>query len=215
VIPHARPTFKRKLRDAFTQHLLLKFAALFFALVLWLVVSAEEPTEEVMGVRFEPSLDSGVVIDGAVPNVRALVLGRGREILKLYSAAPVIHRRVRSGLRDSIRVELGPADVDLPAGVTAAVRDVRPRVVTLRLRRVAPVLPSDTATDVDQTPGSFDSARAAGADSTSRDSLTDSTAGGDVRRIPAQESSTPGMRRAARSSSTAPISRTDSAPRRP
>ena len=211
MIPHARPTLKRKLRDAFTQHLLLKFAAVFFALVLWLVVSAEEPTEEVMGVRFEPALDSGVVISGETPDVRVLVLGRGREILKLYNAAPVIHRRVRSGLRDSVRVELGPADVDLPAGVTAAVRDVRPRVVTLRLRRVAPLLASDTATDIDSAPAGFDSTRAARADSVSRDSLTDSTAGDDVRRIPAQVPAGAGARRSARSSA----GRTDSAVRHP
>jgi len=211
-MPHARPTFKRKLRDAFTERLLLKFAALFFALVLWLVVSAEEPTEEVLGVRFEPALDSGVVISGEVPNVRALVLGRGREILKLYNAAPVIHRRVRSGLRDSVRVELGPADVDLPAGVTAAVRDVRPRVVTLKLRRVVPLVSSDTTADVDPTAASADSA---GPDSASRDSLTDSTAGADVRRIPGSQSSAQSARRAGRSSTNASIVRTDSAPRRP
>ena len=212
-MPHARPTFKRKLRDAFTERLLLKFAALFFALVLWLVVSAEEPTEEVLGVRFEPALDSGVVISGEMPNVRALVLGRGREILKLYNAAPVIHRRVRSGLRDSVRLELGPADVDLPAGVTAAVRDVRPRVVTLKLRRVVPLVSSDTATDVDPT--SADSAQAARLDSASRDSLTDSTAGADVRRIPGSQSSAQGARRAGRSSTNASILRVDSARRRP
>jgi hypothetical protein len=213
-MPHARPTFKRKLRDAFTERLLLKFAALFFALVLWLVVSAEEPTEEVLGVRFEPALDSGVVISGDVPNVRALVLGRGREILKLYNAAPVIHRRVRSGLRDSVRLELGPADVDLPAGVTAAVRDVRPRVVMLKLRRVVPLVSSDTVTDVDPTT-SADSAQVAGPDSASRDSLTDSTAGADVRRIPGSQSSAQGARRAGRSSTNASILRVDSAPRRP
>ena len=210
-MPHARPTFKRKLRDAFTERLLLKFAALFFALVLWLVVSAEEPTEEVLGVRFEPALDSGVVISGDMPNVRALVLGRGREILKLYNAAPVIHRRVRSGLRDSVRLELGPADVDLPAGVTAAVRDVRPRVVTLKLRRVVPLVSSDTTADVDPTA----SADSAGPDSASRDSLTDSTAGADVRRIPGSQSSAQSARRAGRSSTNASIVRTDSAPRRP
>ena len=214
-MPHARPTFKRKLRDAFTERLLLKFAALFFALVLWLVVSAEEPTEEVLGVRFEPALDSGVVISGDMPNVRALVLGRGREILKLYNAAPVIHRRVRSGLRDSVRLELGPADVDLPAGVTAAVRDVRPRVVTLKLRRVVPLVSSDTATDVDPNASTDSSARVAGPDSTSRDTLTDSTAGADVRRIPGSQSSAQSARRAGRSSTNASIVRTDSAPRRP
>jgi hypothetical protein len=214
VIPHARPTIRRKLRDAFTQHLLLKSTALFFALVLWLVVSAEEPTEEVMAVRFEPALDSGVVISGEMPNVRALVLGRGREILKLYNAAPVIHRRVRSGLRDSVRVELGPADVDLPAGVSAAVRDVRPRVVTLQLRRVSPLLPSDTATGADPPTASADSAPAS-ADSASRDSLTDPTAGADVRHIPTPTPSGQSARRSAGASAVAPIPRLDSAPRRP
>jgi hypothetical protein len=151
VIPHGRPPLKRKLRDAFTQRIVLKLTAVFFALVLWLVVSAEEPTEEVITVRFQPALDSGVVLDGGAPNVSALVLGRGRELLKLYNAAPVIHRRVRSGLRDSVRIELVPADVDLPAGVNATIRDVRPRAVTIRLRRTTPLVPSDTAAAADST----------------------------------------------------------------
>lgn len=176
---HARPTFRRRLGTAFTEHLPLKLAAVFFALVLWLVVSAEEPTEEVVNVRFDPGLDSGVVLDGGAPLVRALVLGRGRELLKLYSATPVIHRRVRSGLRDSVRVELGPADVDLPAGVSAVVRDVRPRVVTLHLHRTLPLDASDTATDVDRASGDS----AAPTDTAARDTLADSTAGDDVRRI--------------------------------
>ena len=174
---------RRRISAAFTERLPLKFAAVFFAVVLWLVVSAEEPTEEIVTVRFEPALDSGVIIQGPLPDVRALVLGRGRDLLKLYNAAPVIHRRVRSGLRDSMRVELGPADIDLPAGVNATVRDVRPRVVTLRLRRLAPLPPADTASDVDSTPLPPDAPRATGPDSAARDTLTDSTAGPDVRRV--------------------------------
>ena len=198
MIPQPRLTFKRRLRDAFTEHLPLKIAAVFFALVLWLVVSAEEPTEEVIAVRFEPALDSGVVIDGEAPNVRALVLGRGRELLKLYSASPVIHRRVRSGVRDSIRIELGPADVDLPAGVSAAVRDVRPRVVTLKLRRITPVLPSDTATDVLPTALPADSNASATPDTAARDTLADSAAGPEVRRIETPAAATPTHRDSSR-----------------
>ena len=155
-------------RRAFTERLPLKAAALFFALVLWLVVSAEEPSEEVVNVRFTPALDSGVTIDGEPPQVRALVVGRGRELLKLYSAPPFIRRRIRSGLRDSVRVELGPADVDLPPGVTAAVRDVRPRVLTVRLRRPARPAAEDTATNAIPI-GSHDSLRPA--DSARRDSM--------------------------------------------
>ena len=181
MISHARSAVRRRIGAAFTEHLPLKLAAVFFALVLWLVVSAEEPTEEVVSVRFDPALDSGVVLDGGAPVVRALILGRGRDLLKLYSAAPVIHRRVRSGLRDSVRVELGPADVDLPSGVSAVVRDVRPRIVTLRMHRTLPLLESDTATDIERDPR--DSADNARADTAARDTLADSTAGDDVRRI--------------------------------
>ena len=156
--PTSRASWKRSLRSAFTDKLPLKAAAIFFAFVLWLVVSAEEPTEEVVPVRFSPALDSGVVMEGEAPSVRALVMGRGRELLKLYTAPPVIYRRIRSGLRDSVRVEIGPADVDLPAGVTASVRDVRPRVVTFRLRRTTPIAPTDTASDIIRTPVLVDSA---------------------------------------------------------
>ena len=156
--PNPRATWKRWLRAAFTEKLPLKAAAIFFAFVLWLVVSAEEPTEEVVPVRFSPTLDSGVVVEGEAPSVRALVMGRGRELLKLYTAPPVIYRRIRSGLRDSVRVEIGPADVDLPAGVTASVRDVQPRVVTFHLRRTTPIAPTDTASDIIRTPVLVDSA---------------------------------------------------------
>jgi hypothetical protein len=145
VTPTARHAARRSLRAALTERLPLKIAALFFAIVLWLVVSAEEPTEEIVPVRFAPALDSGMVVAGEVPAVRALVLGRGRELLKLYSAPPVIVRRIPGGVRDSVRLELGPADVDIPAGVAAVVRDVRPRVLTLRLERLAPVAPGDSA----------------------------------------------------------------------
>lgn len=145
--PTARNRMGRSLRAALTERLPLKLAALFFAIVLWLVVSAEEPTEEVIVVRFTPALDSGVVLVGELPTVRALVLGSGRELLKLYNAPPVIVRRIAGGgaARDSMRVELGPADVDLPAGVNAVVRDVRPRVVTLHVERAARAVADDSA----------------------------------------------------------------------
>jgi len=120
----------------FLERLPLKAAALFFALVLWMVVSAEEPTDEVIPIRFAPVVDSGVVIVGPLPTVRALILGRGRELLKLYNASPVIVRQIRGVADQTVTLDLGPADVDIPAGVNAVVRDVRPRHVTLQLRRV-------------------------------------------------------------------------------
>ncbi len=124
------------MRSAFSERLGLKAAALFFALVLWMVVNIEEPTDEIIPIRFAPVVDSGVVIVGPLPTVCALVLGKGRELLKLYNASPVIVRRVPGSESGTVTLELGPTDVDLPAGVSAVVRDVRPSVVTLELRRV-------------------------------------------------------------------------------
>jgi len=138
VNPQRRTRWQDTLRSAFVERLALKAAAIFFALVLWMVVSAEEPTDEVIPIRFAPVVDSGVVIVGPLPTVRALVLGRGRELLKLYTAAPVIVRHIQGNRAETVSLELGPADVDLPAGVNAVVRDVRPRHVTLRLRRIEP-----------------------------------------------------------------------------
>lgn len=150
--PQRRTRWQDALRSAFVERLALKAAAIFFALVLWMVVSAEEPTDEVIPIRFAPVVDSGVVIVGPLPTVRALVLGRGRELLKLYTAAPVIVRHIQGNRAETVSLELGPADVDLPAGVNAVVRDVRPRHVTLRLRRIEPeATPADSAI-ADSTP---------------------------------------------------------------
>jgi len=136
VNPHRKSRWQAAIRSAFVERLALKAAAIFFALVLWTVVSAEEPTEEVIPIRFAPMVDSGVVIVGQLPPVRALVLGRGRELLKLYNASPVIVRRIQGTSTGSVTLDLGPADVDLPAGVNAVVRDVRPQHLTLQLRHV-------------------------------------------------------------------------------
>ncbi|HWE40881.1 MAG TPA: hypothetical protein VG432_00115 [Gemmatimonadaceae bacterium] len=163
--PQRRTRWRDALRSAFAERLALKAAAIFFALVLWMVVSAEEPTDEVVPIRFAPVVDSGVVIVGPLPTVRALVLGRGRELLKLYTAAPVIVRHIQGNGAETVSLELGPADVDLPAGVNAVVRDVRPRHVTLRLRRVEQeVGPAGSAvgggTPAGDTPRPRDSANA-------------------------------------------------------
>jgi hypothetical protein len=136
VSPQRRTGWQAALHTAFVERLALKAAAIFFALVLWMVVSAEEPTDEVIPIRFAPVVDSGVMIVGPLPTVRALVLGRGHELLKLYTAPPVIVRHIQGSTAETVTLELGPADVDLPAGVSAVVRDVRPRHVTVQLRRV-------------------------------------------------------------------------------
>jgi hypothetical protein len=129
-----RATFRRRLVAATTERLPYKAAALFLAMVLWLVVSAEEPTEDLVPVRLALVLDSGLTLVDPPPLVRALVVGRGRELLKLYAAEPVIRRVLPAGVPDTVRFELRPSDVDIPSGVEARVSDVQPRVVTLHFQ---------------------------------------------------------------------------------
>ena len=62
----------------------------------------------------------------------------------------MIVRHIQGNSSETVTLELGPADVDLPAGVSAVVRDVRPRRVTIRLRRVEPLpAPADSAAPSD------------------------------------------------------------------
>jgi hypothetical protein len=124
-------SLQRTLRAALTERLGYKAAALFFAVVLWLVVSAEEPSEELVPVRLEAAFDSGRVMTSQRPVIRALVAGRARDLIKLYDTPPVVRRIITDDAPDSVGVDLRPTDVYLPPDVDAIVRDVQPRSVVL------------------------------------------------------------------------------------
>jgi hypothetical protein len=140
--PRPATPFRRQVTAAFTERLGLKAAAIFFACVLWLVVGAAEPTEELVPVRFAPALDPTLELQNSPPQVRALVIGRGRELLKLYSEPPVVRRTLTGDVPDTVTLELRPIDVDIPPGIDAIVRDVRPRRISLQFApRVTRTLP--------------------------------------------------------------------------
>ena len=137
---------KRRLSEmfvaAFTERLPQKVAALFFALVLWAAVRSEEPVERLIPVRvaFQLETDSGDAVPERVPVVSARVVGRARDLVKLASTPPEVRRSVEVRALDTVRLELRPSDVELPAGVQAVVREVRPHWVT-----VVPVIPGQAA----------------------------------------------------------------------
>lgn len=132
-----------KLRlSSFSDHLGLKTAAVFLAVVLWFVVNAKEPDVELIPVRFVPVLDSSLVLRDPVPAVQALIVGPPRELLKLNTSLPTIRRQISADAPDTLVIDLRPEDVALPPGVEAVVREIEPRSVTLRFestvrRRVA------------------------------------------------------------------------------
>lgn len=147
--PTARAARSRRLAArllaAATEHLPLKLAALFLSLLLWVVVSAEETTEELLPVQLSVGTDSLLSLRGRPPTVRALVVGRVRDILELSGNPLVVRRIFDARTPDAVALELRPSDVEVPDGVEVRVRDVQPRTVVLRFdvttERLVPVRP--------------------------------------------------------------------------
>lgn len=121
----------------------LKLAALVLSLVIWLVISSREPSEEVVTVRFAPEMDSSLRLISQPPTLRALVIGRGRELIKLYSTPVTYRPRFGPNVADTVQLTVSPAEIEVPPGVAILVRDIRPRTFEVRfaatLRKIVPV----------------------------------------------------------------------------
>jgi YbbR domain-containing protein len=128
---HSIP-WRRRVASAFTDRLALKASAVLLAIVLWFVVGAREPREEYAPVQFTPRLDSTLVLRDPPPPIRAHVLGRPSEILKLATQPLVIRRPIASDAPDTLVLALRPGDVEVPLGIDVIVREVYPQSVTLR-----------------------------------------------------------------------------------
>jgi YbbR domain-containing protein len=149
--PALRPqsALQRRLRAAFTVRLGLKATAVFIAVVLWFVINAKEPQLQLVPVRFTPVLDSSLVLRDPVPPLQAIVAGSPKELIKLTSNVPRIHRQITADSPDTLVIDLRPDDVTLPDGVDAVVRDVQPRSVTLRFESMSSrKVPVRSAVDV-------------------------------------------------------------------
>jgi hypothetical protein len=123
---------QRRVIAALTQNLLLKATAVFLAVVLWFVVNAKEPQVMIVPVRFTPVLDSSLVLRETLPPLQAIVAGSPKELIKLSTNPPVVHRQITADAPDTLVLDLRSSDVNLPEGVDAVVRDVEPHSVTLR-----------------------------------------------------------------------------------
>ena len=129
--------WRQRIKSAVSERLALKASAILLALVLWFVVAARQPTEEVATVRFAPVLDSALVLRDPAPVIRALVLGRPSEIVKLANTPLTIRRPIASDVPDTLVLPLRTSDVDVPDGVQVLVRDVQPASLMLRFEPTA------------------------------------------------------------------------------
>jgi YbbR domain-containing protein len=121
-----------------TTHWKLKLASLALAVLLWVVVSAEQETTQWIPVRVEPVLrDPDFVLTGGVhpATVRVRFSGSGRELWEVAIRRPTLVLPVRSGTAGSYEVD--PQMVEIPANLHVHAEDVRPGVVRLDLQRLA------------------------------------------------------------------------------
>ncbi len=120
----------------------LKLAALALAVLLWVLVRAEQSTEQWMQVRVEAQLLDPAYTLTAPPApgvVQVRFSGKWREIGELALEKPVLVLHVRNVGRQRT-FALDPAMVRLPDGVRGRISalDVRPGLVKLELQPAAP-----------------------------------------------------------------------------
>ena len=125
----------KRLKSAVTERWPAKITALLLAMLLWLVVTLQAPAENWVEVRLDVAVDSGYALADTLPRVRALVQGRGRDLVELAGELPVAHVEAANAGGDLAVIAFAASDVELPPGLDARVRDVRPRVLRLKLRR--------------------------------------------------------------------------------
>jgi len=132
--PVSGATWQRRLHEIASERLGLKAIALLIAVLLWLVVSARQPTEGFVRVRVSPTLDSTLVLLAGTTEVRVLVAARAADLVKLAADPPVVRRSVGGDAPDTLVLDLTPADVHVPPELADHVRvlDVQPRSIVLR-----------------------------------------------------------------------------------
>lgn len=117
----------------------LKLAALALAILLWVVVSAEQITSQWLPVRVELADrdPTYLVTGGPYPaQVEVRFAGPGRELWELALERPVVVLPLRD-IRDESQVfVLDPRMVRVPSGLSVAAQDVRPSSVRVQFQRV-------------------------------------------------------------------------------
>src|SRR3989454_7503897 len=106
----------------------IKLAAIFFAIMLYVAVAAQQPLTQSLAMHVAFAVPPGRSIRQQPANVTVVIIGKGTEVMKLRSISHVIHRVVPDTFSASVwHVHLQPADVEIPKGTDVQVADITPR----------------------------------------------------------------------------------------
>src|SRR5690242_11778118 len=105
----------------------IKLAAMFFAIMLYIAVAAQQPLSQTFAMRLTMVVPPGRTVRQQPSGVMVVITGKGTEILKLRSFPRIIRKSIPDTFSATVwHGQVQPADVDLPKGVDVQV-DVRPR----------------------------------------------------------------------------------------
>ena len=122
----------------FTRNWPVKLAALFFAVMLYVAVAAQQPITQFFALQLEVVAPPGRAIKQSPTTISVLLSGRGGELLKLRSLPQVITKTVPDTFSGSLwHIRLQPSDVPIPKGVDVQVADLAPRDVEVTLDSAA------------------------------------------------------------------------------
>src|SRR3989454_1476393 len=105
----------------------LKLAALFFAVMLYVAVAAQQPLTETFALRLSVAPPPGRALRQAPPTIAVTVQGKGSEILKLRNIPRTISKTVPDTLTGSLwRLHLSPRGRTPPKGGEGAAGSATP-----------------------------------------------------------------------------------------
>jgi hypothetical protein len=126
------------LRAALTADWPLKLTALALSVLLWLVASSEEPASALLSVDLRVQPPAGREVVREPGRIRATVVGRRRDLLRLSRDNLVLTRILPDSLTsDTASLTIDPADLVFPGASGIRVQDVEPRRVAVELNPVA------------------------------------------------------------------------------
>src|SRR6266516_1252692 len=116
----------------------IKLAVVFFAIMLYIAVAAQQPLTQSFPLQLAVTVPPGRSLRQEPPGVTVVIAGKGSEILKLRSFPRVIRAAIPDTLSASVwRVHLQPSDVELPKGTEVQVAEITPREIDVLLDSVA------------------------------------------------------------------------------
>jgi YbbR domain-containing protein len=114
----------------FVRNWAIKLAALFFAIMLYVAVAAQQPLTQSFAMQLVLTVPPGRTVKEQPAGVVVLITGKGSEVMKLRSFPRVIAKTIPDTFSATVwRVHLQPADVEIPKGTDVQVVDITPRDV--------------------------------------------------------------------------------------